>query len=113
MTCMCRVGRCGLCESMCRRCGCACDGVDPTVAQSRKRGRQTGSTNKKRRFDDSVAPPELLGENARPAALAAAIAIRATDTASAVMVNDMNTSSQRMKSTAPIASCADMISVFN
>lgn len=44
MSCSCKVGACRApgCESKCRRCGCACDGVDPAVAKSRKRGSQAG-----------------------------------------------------------------------
>ena len=30
--CKCKVGSCLLCESRCKRCGCACDGIDPAVA---------------------------------------------------------------------------------
>ena len=41
MSCNCRVGRCDKCPSLCKRCGCSCDGIDPAVALSRKRGRPT------------------------------------------------------------------------
>ena len=37
-SCKCKVGSCD-CGSPCKRCGCACDGVDPERALSRKRGR--------------------------------------------------------------------------
>ena len=40
--CNCKVGRCLLCDSMCKRCGCACDGVLPQEALARKRGTVPG-----------------------------------------------------------------------
>lgn len=36
--CKCKTGKCWLCSSPCRRCGCACDGVHPAIAIRRKRG---------------------------------------------------------------------------
>ena len=46
-TCKCKVGGCPDCDSDCRRCGCACDGVDPSVAASRGRGRPAGRAPRK------------------------------------------------------------------
>ena len=36
--CRCKVGSCPICGSKCRRCMCACDGVEPAEALSRSRG---------------------------------------------------------------------------
>mmetsp|Transcript_2001 Transcript_2001/g.3220 ORF Transcript_2001/g.3220 Transcript_2001/m.3220 type:complete len:156 (-) Transcript_2001:2931-3398(-) len=46
--CNCKVSTCSKCPSLCKRCGFACDRVDPEVARARKRGRQkqTGSARK-------------------------------------------------------------------
>ena len=38
-SCNCKVGSCRVCDSDCKRCGCACDGTDPEVAKKRKRGK--------------------------------------------------------------------------
>ena len=38
--CTCKVGSCRKYNSRCKRCGCACDGVPPTLALSRHRGAQ-------------------------------------------------------------------------
>ena len=34
------VGSCPLCGSACKRCGCACDGVEPRVALARSSGQR-------------------------------------------------------------------------
>ena len=36
--CRCKVGSCSICGSKCRRCMCACDGVEPAEALARSRG---------------------------------------------------------------------------
>lgn len=36
--CTCKVGACSICGSKCRRCMCACDGVEPSDALKRSRG---------------------------------------------------------------------------
>ena len=36
--CKCKVGACPVCSSRCKRCMCACDGVDPSEALKRSRG---------------------------------------------------------------------------
>ena len=36
--CKCKVGLCSICGSKCRRCMCACDGIEPSEALSRSRG---------------------------------------------------------------------------
>ena len=38
--CKCKVGSCPLCGSACKRCGCACDGVEPGVALARSSGQR-------------------------------------------------------------------------
>ena len=38
--CKCKVGLCLLCGSSCKRCGCACDGIEPAVALARTTGQR-------------------------------------------------------------------------
>lgn len=38
--CNCKVGSCLLCGSACKRCGCACDGVEPGVALAQSTGQR-------------------------------------------------------------------------
>ena len=55
-TCDCKVGACYICGSGCKRCMCACDGVDPFDALQRMRGgNRTRRSNRKAREteDDS------------------------------------------------------------
>ena len=52
--CKCNVGRCGDCNSSCRRCKCACDGVSPREALARGRGRQKGYLKAKRLKQQSM-----------------------------------------------------------
>lgn len=50
-SCKCKRGPCPTCDAACRRCGCACDGVDPAVALSRGRGHRGPNKHK------AAAPP--------------------------------------------------------
>ena len=49
-TCECKVGGCSICGSRCKRCMCACNGIDPFNAMKRSRGgnRKRRSTHKER-----------------------------------------------------------------
>ena len=46
--CSCKVGGCRKCGSTCRRCKCACDGISPLEALSRKVGKRQRSTTDKK-----------------------------------------------------------------
>ena len=46
--CSCKVGGCRKCGSSCRRCKCACDGISPLEALSRKVGKRQRSTTDKK-----------------------------------------------------------------
>ena len=50
-SCRCKVGSCTICGSRCKRCMCACDGIDPFDAMQRTSGgnREKIQTNKKRK----------------------------------------------------------------
>ena len=43
--CSCKRGSCPKCFSPCRRCGCDCDGISPTIALKRNRGRHRQRNN--------------------------------------------------------------------
>ena len=46
--CTCKVGGCRKCGSSCRRCKCACDGISPLEALSRKVGKRQSNTTKRK-----------------------------------------------------------------
>ena len=53
--CKCKVGSCSICGSKCRRCMCACDGIEPSEALARSRGgyrRQVTALAIKRKSND-------------------------------------------------------------
>ena len=55
-TCDCKVGACYICGSGCKRCMCACDGVDPFDAIQRTRGgNRTRRSNRKAREKENKA----------------------------------------------------------
>ena len=59
--CKCKVGSCLLCGSRCKRCGCACDGIEPAVALARMTG-QRGPL--KRSLNNSAAERDHLEREA-------------------------------------------------